>query len=285
MNKNKIYLHIGFGRTSTTTLQNLIFPNLVSMKNIDFVQGKSFRLKYNLTSEEDTLLKYKEIIDEKNFSSKDLFISDEGLISLFSETWSPHNYHESFDIIKKNFDKSTEILITIRKPSDWLRSIFSIFSKVSIKDFFLLKKDFDIKNHTNTRFLIENFNYEKVINLYSSYFDNVYVIKYENISSFKFMKCIFCLDDEQIIKLKNIYKMNKMKSGYGYYGFKVNKFLTSEKRNFFIKKLSKIRGKKKIIDFLTSIFFLEKKINIINDYKDVDIKYLDKIYESIDEKY
>ena len=53
MNKNKIYLHIGFGRTSTTTLQNLIFPHLVSMRNIDFVQGKSFRLNYNLTSEED----------------------------------------------------------------------------------------------------------------------------------------------------------------------------------------------------------------------------------------
>lgn len=285
MNKNKIYLHIGFGRTSTTTLQNLIFPNLVFMKNIDFVQGKSFRLKYNLTSEEDTLLKYKKIISEKNASSKDLFISDEGLISLFSETWSPHNYQESFNTIKKNFDKSTKILITIRKPSDWLRSIYSIFSKVSIKDFFLLKKDFDVKNHTNTRFLIENFNYENVINLYNDYFDNVYVIKYENISSFEFMKKIFCLNDEQIVELKNIYKINKMKTGYDYYGFKLNKFITSEKQNFFIKKLSKIRGKKKIIDFLTSLFFLKKKINIINDNKDIDIKYLDEIYESIDEKY
>ena len=259
MNKNKIYLHIGFGRTSTTTLQNLIFPNLVFMKNIDFVQGKSFRLKYNLTSEEDTLLKYKKIISEKNASSKDLFISDEGLISLFSETWSPHNYQESFNTIKKNFDKSTKILITIRKPSDWLRSIYSIFSKVSIKDFFLLKKDFDVKNHTNTRFLIENFNYENVINLYNDYFDNVYVIKYENISSFEFMKKIFCLNDEQIVELKNIYKINKMKTGYDYYGFKLNKFITSEKQNFFIKKLSKIRGKKKNNRFFNIPFFSEKE--------------------------
>ena len=39
------------------------------------------------------------------------------------------------------------------------------------------------------------------------------------------------------------------------------------------------------IDFLTSLFFLKKKINIINDNKDIDIKYLDEIYESIDEKY
>ena len=99
------------------------------------------------------------------------------------------------------------------------------------------------------------------------------------------MKKIFCLNDEQIVELKNIYKINKMKTGYDYYGFKLNKFITSEKQNFFIKKLSKIGGKKKIIDFLTSLFFLKKKINIINDNKDIDIKYLDEIYESIDEKY
>ena len=67
-----------------------------------------------------------------------------------------------------------------------------------------------------------------------------------------------------------------MKTGYDYYGFKINKFLTSEKQNFFIKKLSKIRGKKKIIDFITSLFFLKKEINIIDEIKDMILDILIK---------
>ena len=144
MNKSKLFLHIGLGRTSSTTLQNKIFPRIAFIKDMDFIHGKSFRNRYQCASETEQIEKLKHIIKEKKNKNRDLFISDENLIALYSDTWSPQSYETSFEYLKENFDKDTNIIITIRKPSLWLRSVYSRFSDFSLnggpcKDFVLSK--------------------------------------------------------------------------------------------------------------------------------------------------
>ena len=58
-NTSKIYLHIGLGRTSSTTMQSKIFPKIASIKNMEFIQGKSFRKRFHCASETEQVEKLK----------------------------------------------------------------------------------------------------------------------------------------------------------------------------------------------------------------------------------
>ena len=126
----QIFLHIGFGRCSTTTLQTNIFHKLAKKKSINYIYGKSLLShKITLRKNYDDDLNYKiflEKIEElSKFNTSDIFLSDESLISSTGRVWCPSLYNESLEKNLKFFGPDVNIIITIRKPSDWLMSIFS----------------------------------------------------------------------------------------------------------------------------------------------------------------
>jgi len=289
-NTSKIYLHIGFGRTSSTTMQNKIFPKIALIKNMDFIQGKSFRKRYNCASETEAIEKYKHIIEEKKIRNRNLIISDENLISLYSDTWSPHSYELSFENLKKNFDKDSNIIITIRKPSMWLRSVYSRFSDFSSntepEDFFILAKEFNEKININKKFIIDQFDLKTLIELYKSHFNNVFVIKFENIPSFEFVERIFNINDkEQLIELQKIYLSKKTKIGLNFYTYKINKFLEKieSKYKFILTKIIRIFSKDFFLNKILFNILPKKEIKLNLEKKNINLKKLDDSYDSIDE--
>ena len=87
-------------------------------------------------------------------------------------------------LIKKIFGKKTHILLTIRKPTDFINSLYAQFIRENIlkrpEDIFLMKKDYSqkIKKYEKNKRIeywsFEDLNFDKLINIYKNYFKKSY---------------------------------------------------------------------------------------------------------------
>ena len=138
---------------------------------------------------------------------------------LFSYEWEFARIKESFEYVKKNFSSNIVILIIIRNPYDYLNSIYAKSIQelkiINPENFFYLNKNQNQIRFKN-KFNLYNFNYEKLIRLYKSYFKKVIVVKYEDIHRFEFLKEIYDIDEQFISILKKKNKVyNKSISSFG----------------------------------------------------------------------
>ncbi|MGL3827333.1 hypothetical protein [Candidatus Pelagibacter communis] len=94
--KSNVYLHIGFGRTSTTTLQTQIFPLISSFKkNCKFFSIKSSVIRKNLKSVSDRRILFKSLIDNLKIG-EELILSDETLLGeIKSQTLNSDKYNDN----------------------------------------------------------------------------------------------------------------------------------------------------------------------------------------------
>ena len=303
---SNVYLHVGFGRTSSTTLQTQIFPQIANFKkNLKFLSVKSKIIQKNIKLAKDRRLIYKSFFDNLKTEEK-LILSDESLLGehqkldsirnkdiipsedfpwpINSFPWCPSTYVESFKKNSEIFNKNTNIIITIRKPSLWLRSVFTKCSNVAPSEFFVSRKDENIPN----TFLITEFNLNKLINLYKKNFNNVFVIKFEDIENFNFAREIFKLNEDEIQSLKTIYKKKRIKNGYNFHGFHFKLFLTrigNSKLSTIFPFMKRLSNGGKLQEKL--VFAYEKmrsKKNLELNYSSlgVDIKKMDQEYELIE---
>jgi len=279
---NKIFIHIGFGRTSTTTLQTNIFYQLVKFKNINYIYGKSFLINNNFYNDNfDKEKKYKLYLSEiekiKKLNDNDIFLSDEGLIS--EGFWSPSTYENKLKMNLDYFGSEANIIISIRKPSDWLSSIYRKFSNgKSTKEFFLDEKTYYNATYKE-KFLIENFSYENILKKYSKNFKNVYIVKYEEIKNFDFLKNIFKLDSNEINLIKDIYSKVKLRQSLSFYGYKFE--LLIDKLDNYINLRKYINVNVERVDRYLQKILPSKKINVNFNNLPINIEKLDEIYKLI----
>ena len=166
----------------------------------------------------------------------------------------------------------------------WLRSVFTKCSNVAPSEFFVSRKDENIPN----TFLITEFNLNKLINLYKKNFNNVFVIKFEDIENFNFAREIFKLNEDEIQSLKTIYKKKRIKNGYNFHGFHFKLFLTrigNSKLSTIFPFMKRLSDGGKLQEKL--VFAYEKmrsKKNLESNYSSlgVDIKKMDQEYELIE---
>lgn len=279
----QIFLHIGFGRCSTTTLQTNIFHKLAKKKSINYIYGKSLLShKITLRKNYDDDLNYKiflEKIEElSKFNTSDIFLSDESLISSTGRVWCPSLYNESLEKNLKFFGPDVNIIITIRKPSDWLMSIFSKLSDgIPFNKFFLNKNQFDNSDQTK-KFLISELDYDKIIEQYKVKFKNVYIVKYEELEKLNFLNKLFNISGNDLKELQEIYKKTVLRKGYrNYYTFKTNQMLNSLNKYL---KFSNLFNYEKILLVLDKIY-PNKKIDYNFEEIGVDINELDRKYKNI----
>ena len=71
----------------------------------------------------------------------------------------------------------------------------------SVEEFFLDKENFENTSYSE-KFLIENFNFENIINKYKKNFKDLYIVKYEEIENFNFLKNLFELKLDEVDALK-----------------------------------------------------------------------------------
>lgn len=153
-------LHIGLPKSGSTVLQQEIFPELSKILGIEYINlYKNLGIKNNKN--------FFHILENKVKFDKSLpsefIISSE---ALFSKNYQFNTIEKSFEIMKKNFDKNTCILIVLRDPYNFLNSLYiqSIqeLNLIDEKDFFI--NSFQIKKIDN-RYNLYNFDYMWLINL------------------------------------------------------------------------------------------------------------------------
>ena len=166
----KLILHIGFGKTSTSTLQAEIFPELCRM----------FRLRYwgneDIYKWDPSISNYFINLIEKMWLDRplervnfphDMLISNEGLSSY-------RDAHRMIEYAAKNhkiFGRRAHVVLVIREPKSWLTSLYiqrCVHENPVQKPehFFLSETDYSL-HLPDAKFNVDRFSYVKVIEEYN----------------------------------------------------------------------------------------------------------------------
>ena len=272
----KKFIHIGMGRSANITLINEIYPLIDKYTDYEFfVFNKNIHDQININYER---MKRGKEIKKKIDIQQNLIVSDERLIS-----WNPYNWEVFADSNLKMFGRDASILITLRKPFDYLNSMYTKQCLVhgnlmTPNEYFALKNEYNEEDEKI--FYIENFSYQKLKKIYKDRFEKVYFLDYENLGKMDFFENYFQLssDKKEILKSKfsNIRHNPSFKSKYTsnltlviYYFLKIPAYLFNFEflRNQF-KKLKIFSVKRKIKDQI----FLDSTIQNIHLMSTNDIK-------------
>lgn len=114
------------------------------------------------------------------------FISCEGLLG-----WDPFEWHERVDFLSGQLPTDTRIILTVRKPRDYLYSTFiqqTLHSGAILKpsQFFMGGELYRL-NCAHPKFSMRHFHLEDLIAKLNSHFNEVSVIPFEDIISGQFM--------------------------------------------------------------------------------------------------
>ena len=301
---NKKIIHIGLPKTGTTFFQNKIFPNLCKEINYRYIGKSGDRNKFFFQM---MYLKYAISNDfkiKKKFGlNKNYFVSHEGLLPGDPEFWE-----SAAKKIRYFFGTDSHIIISIRKPSNFLTSIYQEHCLtqgyvIGPERFFLKNENYNLKIN-GPKFNISKFDYELLIKIFKKNFKNITVFKFEDI----FEKNLFLSNlgfNQNIINKINFYELKKktVNSSISVRGMKIirliskilNRFglnIQPPKTNFLISDFEKYlkgtnyKANKKILNFnLLNLFrkyidpFLGlEKVKIDFSNIEININKLNKKY-------
>jgi len=241
----EIYLHIGYPKTATTTLQNNLFPNhleLIYLRNKDenlsfmsdvfFARENSFKRSIN---------SYKnELLKKTNKSKLNKFVYSEESLTSFSMffRFQPRPYiwtvepnsiarklHISFS--QTGVFDTVKILVTIRRQDEMLKSMYAqvynfVFKKFSMTNNFRKFLNYSLFENEKGG-IIDSLFYNDVVMEYEKLFgkENICVLVFEELKedSRKYIKklCDFMnIDSASAIELIKNKHANKRSSDSGY---------------------------------------------------------------------
>ena len=187
-------IHIGLGKTGTTSLQRDIFPHLERRvgltynpyslwqslrKDIGFHYPKAFRKNLHLE-----VNRYKE-----------LFVSLESLAST-----NPHLWEERADKNLEIFGKDSIIILSIKNPYDYIKSVYQQMlhqgTIIKPEDFFCTTEEYNkfrplISDAKLELFDLEKLDYKFLIRLYRDRFSQVIVVTPKHLKTLLFLKNLF----------------------------------------------------------------------------------------------
>ncbi len=272
----KKFIHIGMGRSANITLINEIYPLIDKYTDYQFyLFNKNIHDEININYEK---MKKGEKIKTKIDIQQNIIVSDERLIS-----WNPYYWEVFADSNLKMFGKDASILITLRKPFDYLNSMYTkqclVHGNLMTPNEYFASKD-EYNQRDEKKFYIENFSYKKLKKIYEDRFENVFFVDYENLKKMDFFKNYFQIssDQKELLrdKFSNIKHNPSFKSKYAsnltliiYFFLKSPAYLFNfELLRTLFKKLKIYSVKRKIKDKI----FLDITIKNINLMSTNDIK-------------
>lgn len=312
--KDELIIHIGLGKAASSSLQAEVFPLISEQLEYYHISNKSpvkdetdLDLKNQMTKHVTKMIMGLEV--DKITFPKYSIVSNEGL----SSYRQPQFYEEFAQKNLEAFGSNAHIILIIRKPSEFLRSIYiqcCIHEKPlqNPEHFFLNKENFSLRYPDNT-FSVEDYNYTTLIDHYKKRFKKLTVIKYEKVKDAEYLQKIFNFDN--ILKNKIIFLLNNLKVnksigkkafsflkfynkffsllGLNYKSKYDNKILLSRLNNsnlFETKKSNKLKYLNLVLKIFTNPTFIDKILGyekIYIDFKklNIDIEKLDKEYENI----
>lgn len=266
MMKNKVFLHIGLGRSGSDFLQKKIFSQISNINYIDRYNSKKFN-NYRIN------LFYNPFFNVKNKTK--FKIKKKTLIS--SENFFNPDYELNLLKYKiKEIHKNPYIILVLREPFSHLVSTY----KYSVKNAILwrnLDEIFDFGNTRRARNMSSNvvfyknfYDYKMLINYLKNNFTNVAIFKFEKIfkshvSMNNFLSIIskrFKFRHKISFSAKNY---NKINSSFSDLELKKKRALNFMKEN---KLVSKKRIKSSYFNEFYSTKFKKKFISSLNfDYE------------------
>lgn len=215
-NKNQNFIHIGLGKTSTTSLQAAIFP-IVSRYRPDFTYNDPELISAIESALYDRDRK-KIVLVQELLNEKKHIISKEDLVGT-----QPRFWEEAANRNLQMFGPNNQILITLRRPEDYMRSVYlQLLSEGFVlqdTEVFLKSSEVDALEKTYSKLYLPNFDVDAfdlsfLKNLYQERFESVSVVPYEAIAKFSFLGTFFNLDDDQICQLRRKYESTKKNRSY-----------------------------------------------------------------------
>jgi len=188
MANDQRYVHIGCGKTGTTTLQRKIFPKVCDLIDYSFLRG-------NQINEHIMRLRLNQKAKRLKIPKKSL-VSSEALHS-----WNPYYWKE---YAKKNqiaFGKDSHIIITLREPRSYLTSVYVQMlheGNILKPNQYFLESDLYSERLNTPKFAIDSFGYKKLINIYLDKFPYVTIQKFETLNQLDFIKLLFDISSEDL---------------------------------------------------------------------------------------
>tara|TARA_B100000242_G_C43014462_1_gene471706 strand:- start:396 stop:1325 length:930 start_codon:yes stop_codon:yes gene_type:complete len=303
-------LHVGFGKTSTSYLQEIFFPEILKSSNRLYWKEDEKLSKQVLLHRDKMIYNddfHKVILPENIFISLETLMGPSG--------WDPEYYEKFAELNLKAFGSNCEILFTIREPYGWLSSNYSRnIGKLNIipeSKFYVSNqnyKHYKLRDKHCLTFALQKFSYKKVFEIYSKRFSKITILKYENLKDLniweKVLNSQLNLSEDSVLIKDKILNRGLSKSsirltiktdnflklfGLGIEKLhRFNKFLRFKNNSNIIKKYFNIFLNlctwKKLLNFLDrKIFKYEKYELTTNKFIRDQIDRLNKEYKEIKE--
>lgn len=201
--EKRLIVHIGLGKTGTTTLQTHLFPDLTGRKRFLYNPKEFMSIAYKKYNYSDQ--------DKSKFltlrNSSDILISAENIVG-----WNPRDWVSAADRAQELFGRSAIIVITVRDPDEYMRSRYCQLIQegniISPEEFFVDSTKYDqltpfFAPLSLIRFDYQKFNLRILKELYSERFDNVYILPLTRLESIYPWRQLFKMSDAEFIEFKS----------------------------------------------------------------------------------
>ena len=176
-------IHIGLGKTATTSLQKSVFPSFAMHIGVPYLSCQASPQVKRLLAE----LRARHRTDVRPSDLPDTyFLSCEALVS-----WDPHWWEANSAALADAVGPDAHILVTVRRPRSWLTSVYlqrSLHEGNVLRpdEFFLPPKAYGPFLSTPT-FDVESFSYAGLVDAYQKRFSRVTVVPLERMADLDFL--------------------------------------------------------------------------------------------------
>lgn len=234
-------VHVGLGKTATTTLQKFIFPKLADDAGYVYNDPELKKLLYAhifgclRESEQDRI--------KKLLKSNNNFISMESLSS-----WNPALWEDAAEKNLSLFGKDTKILLTLREPKSWMISVYQqtvLEGNVVRPEYFFLPEEkyaearkFESRGNLIEYFCPDHADFEKLHQFYAQRFNTVECVELGKLGQMDFATTLFGLDENSRENLRDIFKTSqKLNRAYSRVGMSLTSKREKILRSFRLKSL------------------------------------------------
>jgi hypothetical protein len=191
-------IHMGLGKTGTTSLQRKVFPMMFKKRIVDsYNPHEIFDILYQFAQTGN-----ERVLQDLNFDKyPSLLISCEGLVG-----WNPSMWLTRVKTLAKYIPPDVVVILTLRSSEDYARSAYQqSFNEGSVKDeniFFIDSKGYSDDFGLSGFFDIHHYSYPLLVDNYSRKFENLVVLPYENIFNLNFLNDLYIINDVDFKELK-----------------------------------------------------------------------------------
>lgn len=200
-------VHVGLGKTGTTSLQGVVFPELARLGHVT---------SFNPAQLIDAIVTHLQKGEPAPLVTLDSASSLPGpMVSMESLAgWNPAHWPEHAASTAAMFPRSTTILITLRDPESYIRSVYqqlvSIGNVVPPEKIILGEATYLRTARFSRTCLCETFNvdrldYQALVNEYTSRFDRVVVVAMSRLADLNFLTDLCGISEAELCDLRKVF--------------------------------------------------------------------------------